>query len=546
MHLLLPLSHELNRVIGLLIDRKGHVQGVIIGDAQRLYLPDLGRQRAGGTRFRGLRLLRTYVQGDPLAQDDLTDLVKLKLDAVASLHAHTPEGRAVVHWAHLVPSATGDQPWRSETTALHQQPGDFAAFVQDLEAQFEAAAPAARDAAEGERAILVYVRTRDDRFAKDRIDELRELCRTARLELVDTYTQTRAQLDPRYAVGSGAVEELELKALQLGADLLVFGQDLNAAQLRSLSAKTNLRIVDRTQLILDIFAQRAQTRGGKLQVELAQLQYSLPRLSGRGTAMSRLAGGIGGRGPGESQLELDRRRARDRMNALERAIDELSSKRELRRKSRKEGRVPVVSIVGYTNAGKSTLLNTLTRATVLAEDKLFATLDPTSRRLRFPEDRSVVLTDTVGFIRDLPDALRKAFRATLEELHDADLLLHVVDASDPAWRQQRDSTLEILRELELHEKELLLVFNKADRVDPMERIALESEFPDAIHVCALDRATTKALIDRIDRWLVEHGHGDRRAYQPSEQSGDDHLSDEGDIWDEGDPDIKGVGPELPS
>jgi GTP-binding protein HflX len=244
---------------------------------------------------------------------------------------------------------------------------------------------------------------------------------------------------------------------------------------------------------------------GKIQVELAQLSYRLPRLSGRGTSMSRLAGGIGGRGPGETKLEVDRRRARDRIRQLEKEVERLGGSRELLRKNRRNQGVPVVGIIGYTNAGKSTLLNGLTKSEVLAEDKLFATLDPTSRRLRFPKDRELILTDTVGFIRDLPKELMEAFRATLEEMADADLLLHVIDASDPARINQMRSTEKILGELGLSETPRIRVWNKIDRLDPEERIALLSEF-DGICISALDRASSRPLIEELDRWLLAHGH----------------------------------------
>lgn len=502
---MVALSAETNRVVGALIDRRGKITDVMIGDARRLYLPDLGRVRGGGLRFRGVRLVRTVLGNGKLSQDDLTDLSKLQLDAVAALSISAQGKPGPLQWAHLIPDNPDRKLWLTHDVA---HPGhleeDFSRFIEELEAEFERSVDDTVTT-HNERAMLVYVRTKGDREHAARLAELQELCRTADVEIAEIYQQSRKELDPRYAVGHGALEEIELRALQLGAELLVFGQDLSAAQMRNITTRTQLRVIDRTQLILDIFAQRAQTAVGKLQVELAQLKYTLPRLSGRGTAMSRLAGGIGGRGPGETKLEIDRRRARDRIRQLESKIEDLRKQRELRRSNRQANDVPVIAIVGYTNAGKSTLLNTLTQSTVLSEDKLFATLDPTTRRLRVPSEREVVLTDTVGFIRDLPEPLVGAFRATLEELSEADLLLHVVDASDPALRSHIASTRGILSELGLDATPRLLVYNKVDLLDEDQRLdcALEG---DGILVSAREKASLDALLEELDRFLIAHGH----------------------------------------
>jgi GTP-binding protein HflX len=292
--------------------------------------------------------------------------------------------------------------------------------------------------------------------------------------------------------------------MQLMADLVVFDADLSPSQARHIAEATSLKILDRTQLILDIFAQRAQSADGKLQVELAQLKYLYPRLVGRDDSLSRLAGGIGGRGPGETKLEIDRRRVRDRITALERRIEALSSDRHVRRKQRNARGLPVLSIVGYTNAGKSTLLNALTDSQVLVEDKLFATLDPTSRRLRFPRDREVIVTDTVGFIRDLPSDLVNAFRATLEELFDADLLLHVADGSDPRLDDQVKAVDAILGELGLSDKPRLLLLNKIDRLPPGEGAAL-AHARDAVAISAVTREGLPELLHRCDRILWADG-----------------------------------------
>ena len=502
----------------------------MVGDHKRLYLPDLGRARGGGARFRGLRLIRTALGRELIGHDDLTDLSRLRLDLVVGVETKDDGRPGRAEWAHLVPdNPQGDLWMRHKVPSVGSLDVEFTPFINELEAEFEGAIERTKKTG-GERAMIVYVRTQDDYNHAANLLELHELCESAQVEVAETYVQSRQRLDPKTAVGRGGLEEVELRALQLEADVLIFGQDLSPAQQRNVTATTQLRVVDRTQLILDIFAQRAQSKVGKLQVELAQLKYRLPRLAGRGTAMSRLAGGIGGRGPGETKLEIDRRRARDRIAQLERGIEKLSRERELRRRNRRRSGLPVISIVGYTNAGKSTLLNTLTQSKVLSEDKLFATLDPTTRRLRFPEEREVIMTDTVGFIRELPVSLKEAFRATLEELAEADLLLHVVDASDPALGEHIRSTLSILEELELGATPRLLVFNKADMIDEVARQDLEFEF-DAVFVSATKRATTRELLERIDAWLIARGRGDvvprlERAARAAEFVDAEHLSEE--------------------
>lgn len=501
------LSKETNRVVGVLIDRRGRIEETMIGDHKRLYLPDIGRDRAGSSRFRGLRLIRTALDQPRLAPDDITDLSKLHLDSVGVVHVR-PDGKpGQLQWAHLIPDNPQRQAYLAhDVRSANELPEDWGEFIAELEAEFERGADTGIETHQN-RAMLVYVRTRADRESDARIAELHELCRTAGVDLVETYIQGRTELDPKTAVGAGALEEIVLRALQLGATMLVFGQDLSASQLRNITQHSQIRVIDRTQLILDIFAQRAQTAVGKLQVELAQLKYTLPRLAGQGEAMSRLAGGIGGRGPGETKLETDRRRARDRVVLLEQRIEELRSQRDVRRAARKANEIPVIAIVGYTNAGKSTLLNSLTRSEVLSEDKLFATLDTTTRRLRVPSAREVVLTDTVGFIRDLPPTLREAFRSTLEELHEADLLLHVVDASDPALRAQMASTRQILHELGLNETPRLLVYNKIDRLSEDQKLDVFLA-GDGVAISANDRGSLDVLLEAIDEFLIVRGRAD--------------------------------------
>ena len=339
--------------------------------------------------------------------------------------------------------------------------------MQALEDELERNRLAIPAAKQEDRAILVSVTSADRETAGKSMDELVELAHTSGIAGGRYHHPAAAcRSTPSTSSAKGKLSEIVLRALQCGVDLLIFDQELNPSQVRSITDTTELRVIDRTQLILDIFAQRAQSREGKIQVEVAQLKYLLPRLGMKDDALSRLTGGIGARGPGETTLEINRRRTKDRITHLENELKQIRKGRMQRRSKRMRKRMPIISIVGYTNAGKSTLLNTLTKSLVFVEDKLFATLDPTSRRLRFPRDLEVIITDTVGFIRDLPRDLLDAFAATLEELDDADLLLHVVDLSNPQFEDQMAAVDRILNDLELRDKETILVFNKTDLSGP--------------------------------------------------------------------------------
>jgi GTPase len=499
------VSRETNRQVGVLLTRKGEVEQVVVGNAHKLDLPDIGRARAGQVRLRGLRLVHTHLRSEPLTRDDLTDLALLRLDLVAAIGVEPDGLPGVLHYAHLVPANGAGDYWRTETLpGVHGRQPDLAATLQALEDEL-AQSTASRSVSSAGRALLVGVALKLERGAAEAsLRELAELARTAGVEVVDSVLAVRKEADPRYLVGRGKLEELNLKSMQLGADLLVFDRDLSPSQSRHIAEETSLKVLDRTQLILDIFAQRAQSADGRHQVELAQLRYRLPRLAQSDDSLSRLAGGIGGRGPGETKLEIDRRRVRDRIAHLERRIGQLSSERQVRRARRERRDLPVISIVGYTNAGKSTLLNALTGSSVLVEDKLFATLDPTSRRLRFPEEREVIITDTVGFIRDLPKDLMAAFRATLEELDDASLLLHVVDASDPDHDAQVEAVGRILEQLGLDRTPRLQVWNKADRVSP-ELLATLIRTRGGVAVSAMSGAGLEVLLQKADRTLFAEG-----------------------------------------
>jgi len=502
-------SHDTGRQVGILVDRKGNIEHVIVGDQHKIDLPDLGPRRAGIGRMRGVRLIHTHLRGEPLTRDDYIDLAKLRLDLVGAI-LMTQDGQlGPLTCAHLLPPNPDNQQWRTlEPISAHElqrdRAPDFQELIRALEDEFAAHARAARVVDDGkDRAVLVQVNigriTPEE--ADARLAELKELCKTAGVRVLDVVTQRRPQVDPKYVIGKGKVEDVITRALQADATMLVFDHDLNPAQARTISEATELKVIDRTMLILDIFAQHAQSRDGKLQVELAQLKYTLPRLHEKNTMMSRLTGGIGGRGPGETKLEVNRRRAREKIHLLEQEIKQLGKRREQRRSLRTKNEMPIVSIVGYTNAGKSTLLNSLTQGDVLVEDKLFATLDPTSRRLRFPSEREIIITDTVGFIRELPKDLVAAFRATLEELEEADLLLHVVDAADPAREAHIRAVERILDELKLGEKQRLIVFNKCDKLTAEQVIELAAEREQSIAISAKDARTTKPLLVAMERIL---------------------------------------------
>jgi GTP-binding protein HflX len=377
---------------------------------------------------------------------------------------------------------------------------DFLELIDSLEGEMSRNRGARAASDQRDRALLVSVTTGTQTEAEESLDELEELATSGGLIVLDRVIQRRHTLDPQTLVGKGKLDEIIIRSLQLGADMIVFDRELQPSQVRAINAATDLKILDRSQLILDIFAQRAQTSEGRIQVELAQLKYLLPRLSGSGTAMSRLMGGIGGRGPGETKLEVDRRRVRDRIAHLESQLERVRSSRQQRRAQRVRRDMPVVSIVGYTNAGKSTLLNALTSSRVTAEQRMFATLDPTSRRLRLPHDEEIIINDTVGFIRDLPKDLIAAFRATLEELEQSDLLIHLVDASSPQLENQLASVYRILGELNLDEVSRLLVFNKMDLAD-REGLLNRCRVYGALAISATDPRTLGPLAAEISARL---------------------------------------------
>ncbi len=499
------LSHEIRRQIGLLINRRGIIESVIIGTDRQLVIPELARSRSGPRLLRGVRFVHTHLNNQPLNKDDLTDLALLRLDLMAVLGVGNGGEPVSISLAHLVPpnpQGKAYEAWVPQSFQSFQCQCDQ--FVQSLEAEISRATPALRRMDDGASALLVSVTEERRSDQEERLRECQDLAASQGIQVVGTVMQRLPRINPKYVLGVGKITEVIIHALQSGADLLLFDRDLTPTQIKSLSEMIELKVIDRTQLILDIFASRAHSRAGKIQVELAQLKYRLPRLSQSSTAFSRLGGGIGARGPGETKLETDLRRVRDRIHHLERELKDLSRQREQQRPKRLRRGIPVVSIVGYTNAGKSTLLNTLTRSCVSAKDQPFETLDTVNRRLRLPSGRHVILTDTVGFIRDLPRDLLEAFRTTLDELHQADVLLHVVDATAPDRDEQIRVVEGLLHELDLQHVTRVLVMNKCDRLSPEAVDVLERRFqasPErsrrALCVSALRKETLASLREAI-------------------------------------------------
>ncbi|MEM8829666.1 MAG: GTPase HflX [Cyanobacteria bacterium P01_G01_bin.19] len=528
---LAAISTDINQPVCTYFNRRGQVIRVGVGNARQTQIPPLELPRYGEKRLSGIRCIATKLKPEPPKESSLTAMVCQRLDALAVLTL-TGTGKfrrgggatgyiKDVYLAHLLPrseAVSGGQEYWSVSDSmsldtLSEQ--DFIDLVEGLEAEFEREYVAQQVDADRDSVVMVGLqaeKTTEQEF-KDRLNELAGLIDTAGGKVLETICQKRSRPHPRTLVGEGKVQDIALRVQTLGANLVAFDRSLSPAQIRNLESQFGVRVVDRTEIILDIFAQRAQSRAGKLQVELAQLEYMLPRLVGRGQAMSRLGGGIGTRGPGETKLETERRSIQKRIARLQKEVTELQAHRSRMRKQRQKQDVPSVAIVGYTNAGKSTLINALTNAEVYVANQLFATLDPTTRRLSIADadtaaPQNILLTDTVGFIQQLPPPLVNAFRATLEEVTEADALLHVVDLSHPTWENQIRSVMEILGEMPIAPGPILLVFNKLDRVDSETLAKAKEEFPLAIFISASDRLGLETLRQKLSLLVDYAGVGE--------------------------------------
>ena len=496
------LTFETRRQIGLIVNRQGQIESVIIGNGHELVIPNLSRTRSGLRLLRGVRLVHTHLKNQPLTQDDLTDLALLRLDLIMALGVGKSGGLQDVYVAHNVPNSTHAQAYvQLAPCAFGSFHLNCQEFIQSLEQDILKGCQVSREDIREGRALLVSVGIGHMAFQQERIDELQELVRAQDVEVLGCVTQRPAAIHPKYVVGSGKMKELAIQALQSGADTLIFDQDLTPAQVRGISEITDLRVLDRSQVILDIFAKRAHSHIGNIQVELAQLRYRLPRLAQSSTAFSRLAGGIGTRGPGETKLETDRRRIRERIQHLERDLASIGQGRQEQRKRRMKRGLPVVSIIGYTNAGKSTLFNAWSDSQVSVKDRVFETLDTVSRRWYLPSVGEVILTDTVGFIRDLPKDLVAAFQTTLQELQEADVLVHVIDAHTPDPEQHIRAVEQVLSELGFENIPRLRFFNKGDLLESedMQRLCQRYE---GIGGSALDVTTLQGIQQEIARLLL--------------------------------------------
>lgn len=522
------ISTEIQQPICSYLNRRGQVIRVGVGTPHQTQIPPLELPRYGAERLSGIRCIATTLKPQPPKESTLTAMALQRLDmlAVLTLTGQGFERRGggatgyinQIYLASL--TANPEHPWQvsapSSLDWLSQQ--DFLIQVSELEdgfARLSDALPHPTSSQQSSDRVLVVsliTQTISPAQAQRVLSEVKRLVESAGGTVLDAIQQKRTQPHPQTVVGSGKVKDIALKVQTLGANLVVIDRDLSPAQVRNLEAQLGVRVLDRTEVILDIFAQRAQTQAGKLQVELAQLEYLLPRLTGRGQAMSRLGGGIGTRGPGETKLETERRTIQRRLHRLQKEVDHLQKHRARLRQRRQDQGVPAIAVVGYTNAGKSTLLNTLTNAEVYTADQLFATLDPTTRRLTLTEQinidqaesaspRSLLLVDTVGFIHELPPSLVDAFRATLEEVTEADALMHVVDLSHAAWQAQIRAVEEILSEMPMVPGPTLLVFNKIDQVSCETLEIAKDKYPQAVFIAATERIGLVTLRQRLSHLL---------------------------------------------
>ena len=506
---LADITEYINREISVYITRSGQIIEIAVGDNATVELPSFSGRRGAG-RLSGIRCIHTHPGGNPyLSGVDISALKNNKYDAMVAIGVASPDFTQSTLTFGLITGIDSNENYTAECygpyTIEEAENINFVNTVSTIERILDKQTGTASLQVMSERAILIGMelgRTDSLWTVDDSLEELKQLADTAGATVIKKFIQKRPKPDPAFFIGKGKVQELALYAQQENIDLCIFDDELSPAQQRNIESVMGIRILDRTALILDIFAQRARTNEGKLQVELAQLQYTLPRIMGKGLMLSRLGGGIGTRGPGETKLEVDRRRIRDRIAFIKDQIEKVKAVRSLHRSKRKKNNVFEVSLVGYTNAGKSTLLNTLTNSDIYAKDQLFATLDPTTRQLTLPNKQEIIITDTVGFIQRLPHQLIAAFRSTLEVVTEADLLVHVIDVSHELYKEQAAAVHEVLKEIGAETKPVITVYNKIDKLPPdsklADRLALEE---DTVCISAAKKLNLETLQQMIESHL---------------------------------------------
>ena len=501
------ITDFINREVSVYISRSGQVVAVAVGNDQSVELPPVEGRR-GSSRLSGVRCVHTHPGGNPnLSGVDISALKNNRFDAMVAIGVTSPDFTQSVMTFAMITGIDENEQYQVEgygpLTFAEAEEIYFPNLVATVERILDKQSGSTSLAQGTERTILVGMEYAGGAgivgwTAEDSLEELKQLADTAGAEVVAKFLQKRPKPDPAFFIGKGKVQELALYVQQENIDLCIFDDELSPAQQRNIEQAMGVRVLDRTALILDIFAQRAHTNEGKLQVELAQLQYTLPRIMGKGLSLSRLGGGIGTRGPGETKLEVDRRRIRDRIAYIKDCISKVKNVRALHRAGRNKASVPTVSLVGYTNAGKSTLLNTLTNSDIYAKDQLFATLDPTTRQLDLPNKQQAILTDTVGFIQRLPHQLVAAFQSTLEEVVESDVLLHVIDVSHELYKEQSNAVYNVLEEIGAKDKTIITVYNKIDKLPEgsglAERLAKEE---NSICISAKGRINLDKLLELI-------------------------------------------------
>lgn len=506
---LADITEYINREISVYITRSGQIIEIAVGDNATVELPSFSGRRGAG-RLSGIRCIHTHPGGNPyLSGVDISALKNNKYDAMVAIGVLSPDFIKSELTFGLITGIDSNENYTAECYGPYSiedaENINFVNTVSTIERILDKQTGTASLQVMSERAILIGMEWgRNDSLwtVDDSLEELKQLADTAGATVIKKFIQKRPKPDPAFFIGRGKVQELALYAQQENIDLCIFDDELSPAQQRNIESVMGIRILDRTALILDIFAQRARTNEGKLQVELAQLQYTLPRIMGKGLMLSRLGGGIGTRGPGETKLEVDRRRIRDRIAFIKDQIEKVKAVRSLHRSKRKKNNVFEVSLVGYTNAGKSTLLNTLTNSDIYAKDQLFATLDSTTRQLTLPNKQEIIITDTVGFIQRLPHQLIAAFRSTLEVVTEADLLVHVIDVSHELYKEQAAAVHEVLKEIGAETKPVITVYNKIDKLPPdsklTDRLALEE---DTVCISAAKKLNLETLQQMIESHL---------------------------------------------